>query len=642
MSTAAGFSISWLKLTGPGLEPAQIDFEPGLNVIWGASETGKSFIFACIDFMLGRSDPPKQIAELRGYTSAWLALTVREGNKQLVLERGLKGGDFHLYLAEGEDWSISNSETLHAKHSPTRTDTISHLLLLATGVQGAIILEGKTKGKTRQISFRDVAHMTMISEERIIAERTPVYPTGQDTRKTEEMATFTYLISGNDWSGVIAAPDINQQKANWRGKNELFEQLIEELKKEIGESPPLLKEIANQIATCDARIVEVTSKIEESNKILEEQMRTRKSAWHGAHQAQSRLTVVEQLRDRFEQLLKHYKSDMDRLRFISEGDFFLAQLGAPHCPFCGELLEDHSAKQLQEEAAKGSIQEAAAEETKKIVANIRDLEKTMSALSDEQNQLDNTIVQRQDEIVTAEEIIRNELEPIQVSDKKELAEIVETRSNLLSKQAVLERLELLTNRHKALGKEPKQKRGKTQISKPSPNPEPAHLRQLADEIATILKEWRYLESGVVEFDTKMDLVVAGEPRHNRGKGIRAVLHSAFTIGIMKHCERQNLCHTGMILLDSPLTSYKEKDYQDVNEDIQIGFFESLLKLPQHQQVIVFENKEPPQSIMPKLRHTHYSGSPGVNQARFIPARNEMPPSDSSGAGDGDGKGGGTC
>ena len=82
MSTAAGFYLSWLKLTGPEVKDAQVSFEPGLNVIWGASETGKSFIFACIDFMLGRSEPPKKIAELRGYTTGWLALTERDGNKQ--------------------------------------------------------------------------------------------------------------------------------------------------------------------------------------------------------------------------------------------------------------------------------------------------------------------------------------------------------------------------------------------------------------------------------------------------------------------------------------------------------------------------------------------------------------------------------
>ena len=619
MSTAAGFYLSWLRLTGPEVKPAEVTFDPGLNVLWGASETGKSFIFSCIDFMLGKSTPPKKIDELDGYTTGWLGFIERAGNKQRVLERSLKGGDFRLYATEGKDWQLSSPETLLGEHDPTRTDTISYVLLSTAGMEKTTILTSKDKGAIRQLSFRDVAHATMISESRIIDELPPVYPTGQWNSKTSEMATFTYLITGKDWTGVIAAPDIKLEKATWRGKNELYEQLIAELKREVGENPLSQEKLVDQIAACDTRIAEVTSKIEESGRIITELMKTRKIAWEGAHQARSRMTVVAQLKDRFEQLLTQYKSDVERLQFISEGDFFLAQLGAPHCPFCGEPLEEHSAKQLHEEAAKGSIQEAAAEEAKKIAANVRDLEKTLAGLNGEAGQLGTQVSQRQEEMSNAEKTIRQELEPRLGTDKKELAELVETRGKLFSIQVVLDRLAMLTARHQALGKEPKQKR-KGEPAKPSPEPDASHLRNLADEITAILKEWRYLKTGVVEFDKEMDLVVAGQPRRNRGKGIRAVLHSAFTIGIMKHCERQNLRHTGMILFDSPLTSYKEKDYQEVTEDIQIGFFESLLKVSEHQQVIVFENKEPPGSILPMLRHTHFSGTPGVNRAGFIPQK----------------------
>lgn len=107
------------------------------------------------------------------------------------------------------------------------------------------------------------------------------------------------------------------------------------------------------------------------------------------------MAVVAQLKDCFEQLLIHYKSDMERLRYISEGDFFLAQLGAPHCPFCGEHLEEHSAKKLQEDAAKCSIQAVSAEEARKIAANVRDLEKTLATLDGEESQLGTEVVERE-------------------------------------------------------------------------------------------------------------------------------------------------------------------------------------------------------------------------------------------------------
>ena len=118
MSTTAGFYLSWLRLTGPEVKPAEVTFDPGLNVFWGASETGKSFIFTCIDFMLGRSTPPKNIHELDGYTTGWLGFIERASKKQRVLERSLKGGDFRLYAADGKRLAGVKSRDLARRARP--------------------------------------------------------------------------------------------------------------------------------------------------------------------------------------------------------------------------------------------------------------------------------------------------------------------------------------------------------------------------------------------------------------------------------------------------------------------------------------------------------------------------------------------
>ena len=476
---------------------------------------------------------------------------------------------------------------------------------------------GKEKRQTRCISFRDIAHLTFIDEERIIAGLPPVYPTGQRDSLTAELATFSYLISGADWKGVIAVPDTKVVRATWRGKNELYGQLIQELESEIGENPSTVGQLAEQIAACDARIIDVNSKIEESGRIIASMMGSRRQDWEEAQKARTRLAVIGQLQDRFKSLLEHYLSDMERLRFIAEGDFFLSQLGTAHCPFCDDLMDQHSAERLREEAENGSIQEAAEEEIRKIAANVRDLEETIASLSGERGLLGTRVSQREKAITEAEKAIRDELEPRLIEDKQELTELVEGRGKLVAQKGAIERLAILKDRHAAIGKEPRQKR-KGAEPPPSPNPDAGSLYRLSGEIAVILKDWRYMKDGAVTFDDKMDLVVNGEPRRNRGKGIRAVLQSAFTIGLMNHCSKEPLSHTGFVMLDSPLTSYKEKDYTDVTEDIKIGFFESLLKLPEHHQVIVFENKEPPDDIIPRLIGYRFAGDKGEGRKGFIP------------------------
>lgn len=51
-----GFIILKLKLTGKDIPTAEIDFKRGVNVITGASNTGKSFILNCIDYMFGAGE----------------------------------------------------------------------------------------------------------------------------------------------------------------------------------------------------------------------------------------------------------------------------------------------------------------------------------------------------------------------------------------------------------------------------------------------------------------------------------------------------------------------------------------------------------------------------------------------------------
>jgi len=516
MSTASGFYLAWLRLTGTGLKAAEVTFEPGLNVIWGASNTGKSFIFSCIDFMLGRDAPPPEITAAKGYTTGWLGFVERASKKQRVLERDLQGADFRIHAAEGKEWAISSPETIAAKADPARTDTVSSVLLSTFGIEKMQVMRPTTKGGSRNVSFRDIAHFTFIEEERIIAKKTPVYPSMQRDAVTPELSMLSLLISGRDFSGMIKLPDMKVEKATWKGKNELYEQLIAELKKEVGDNPPWQKDITERVAAADERIVEVTTKIEESNKIIADLMKTRKTAWEGHTKpalAWRWLSISRTDSSSCTSTINRTCSGCSSSRRVTSS--WLSS--ATPLPFCGEPLEEHSATQLQEEAAKGSIQEAATEESKKIAANVRDLEKTLAALRGEEGQLGTQVTKRQEEINNAEKTIRQELEPRIGADKKELAELAETRGRFLSMQVAIERLALLTVRHQALGKEPKRAKGTSAVA--TARPDTASLRLLSDEIAAILKDWRYMKTAVAEFDKEMDLVVAGEPRTTDATGV---------------------------------------------------------------------------------------------------------------------------
>jgi hypothetical protein len=60
----------------------------------------------------------------------------------------------------------------------------------------------------------------------------------------------------------------------------------------------------------------------------------------------------------------------------------------------------------------------------------------------------------------------------------------------------------------------------------------------AKHIEGILKAWHFPGGDRVYFDAKArDLVIAGKLRSARGKGLRAITHAAFTIGLLNFCNR---------------------------------------------------------------------------------------------------------
>jgi hypothetical protein len=48
-------------------------------------------------------------------------------------------------------------------------------------------------------------------------------------------------------------------------------------------------------------------------------------------------------------------------------------------------------------------------------------------------------------------------------------------------------------------------------------------------------------------------------RSAHGKGVRAILHAAFTIGLAQYCFDRDIAHPGFVVLDSPLVTYRPPD-----------------------------------------------------------------------------------
>ena len=158
-----GFTIAKVVVQGSGKPDVVLEFGPGLNVIAGASNTGKTYAWQLIDFMLGASKPPKGVPLGTGYSHSMIEVSPRNGGS-LTLQRALACGGATAYAVPIDDVAGETPfETLGEHHSAQNPLTISGRLLALSNLAGKQIRKNQV-GVKRSLSFRDVAWLAFVDE----------------------------------------------------------------------------------------------------------------------------------------------------------------------------------------------------------------------------------------------------------------------------------------------------------------------------------------------------------------------------------------------------------------------------------------------------------------------------------------------
>jgi len=138
-----GLRLRHLIAVGRGKPAAKLHFAPGLNVIYGAANTGKTHVLQLIDFALGASSPPEAPPEQRGYDGILLGVEALDG-RSWTLCRSLLGGDIRRLDGLHETWpGDAAGEVLSATHRSA--NSLSKFLLDLVGMSG-VRLRRNAKG----------------------------------------------------------------------------------------------------------------------------------------------------------------------------------------------------------------------------------------------------------------------------------------------------------------------------------------------------------------------------------------------------------------------------------------------------------------------------------------------------------------
>lgn len=612
-----GLRIRHLVFLGPDREPASVTFGPGLNLIYGASDTGKSFIVEAIDFMLGGRPPLRDIPERVGYDRILLGLETLNG-ETFTIVRSADGGRFLAYTGlhlalPGND--IQGTE-LADSHSDRASDNLSAFLLEKCGLSGKRVRKNK-RGETISLSFRHIARLLIVTETEITSQRSPLSD-GNPTVDTPNFATFKLLLTGVDDSALVSGKPATAEEQTREAQADLLDGLIEDYRarlKQIARQPGELEE---QLGKLESALQERMQQLGTTEADFKRAAARRRELRDKVEAAKDRFAEISALLERFDLLARHYDSDVDRLQGIQEAGTLFVALGQSSCPLCGAAPEHHN----RETACEGDIQAvvaAARSEIAKIELLRSELTETSASLQREAASIERGLPRTEQQLRTLAQEIEQTISPRLTQMRSTYADLADKRGEVREALAILRTLEDIERRRAELDRASDES-GSSAVSD---GDLPATVAKgFSEQVEQLLKQWHFPEVDRVHFDQKArDLVIGGKLRTARGKGLRAITHAAFLTGLMQYCRAHNTRHPGFVILDSPLLAYRAPEGVEddlTGTDLIEQFYSSLLGFGTDSQVIIFENTDPPEDVVNRPQTTMFSKNPHSGRYGFFP------------------------
>jgi hypothetical protein len=614
-----GLHLHFIRFLGPDKEAAEFVFNDGLNILWGSSDTGKTFLVQAIDFMLGAGDPLRDIPERIGYDRILLGITTASGN-DFTLQRSINGGAFTRYdgLQKDPVQGANNGKALSAGHNSNNYNNLSNWLLQEVGLDHKEILYSKTTGKTKSLGFRALAHLCVIIYPNITKDKSPIL-SGQWTEQTRDYGVFRLLLTGVDDSAVTAETDIAPIEVKRNVERppmspDAMAQMIGDYEEEIVKVTEDPESLDAEETAIDEEIDALTEVIRTMESQISETTKERKEVYTEFTRLTARRDEIAELQQRFKLLDAQYTNDIKRLMAIEESGQFFILRDPMVCPLCGAEPEG----QHHDAACDGNVTavtQAASAEIAKIKLLQQELYATVEALTKEAVEISDKRAILRTDLQNYQQQIDTALSPDFSEARRKNTELIERRAAVRQAVMLYKRVRSLKRRldEPALPT-PKEVTGESEVAPAVEAYIPkAALHDFSKTVEKILQEWHFPGATDVYFDeSSRDVVIGGKLRGNRGAGLCAITYSAFTLALFEYCRSRNMPHPGIVVLDSPLIAYKEPKIEDENisgTDLKPRFYQHLETFAGSQQIFVVDNTEPPQEFLPKA--AHFTKNPAI-------------------------------
>ncbi len=579
------FWIRSVTVAGHPLKPdSSVQFTPGLNVICGPSNSGKSWVLDCIDYALGKEANKFVLDESNGYTEVRLRISTSEGN--IALKRPIGKGNTNVEVVS-TDRRIE-SGTYKSRHTKNH-ESVDSILIRLIGYENPekLMVITSQDFKTKAFTWRTFWPACYADEDRIASKSSVLLPT-QNTSVPAAKCALASLVTGRDYAAWARDESTDTKKLKNNAVIEYLEQQpeklaarIEQIEKTLGTSDEdeirhLISEISRRAEQVQQRIALATA---EGRRIVGQLQQVREG-----------LAESSALGARYEELAASYRARIDRLDFVQQGMHLLSEHSEAHsCPVCDRELDPA----MPNEAPEPNLAER-----DELVQRLSDLNQTLRQMGDDQAAQQHKQDALQAQADQINQLIKGELQP----ELDSLRTALDGHTALVAMCA--ERDELISQQDR-IAEEIKERREK-QFTKGTFSP----LGEFPETFWTVMGTNLLDTLGACAFPALktavfsrqlFDATINGKSKAKQGKGYRSFVNTAVMLALRDFLASDEASHNpGLLIIDTPLLGLDDQqldpDLMDVREKIPQALYEHLINVQDRGQIIIADNTK----FMPDL------------------------------------------
>lgn len=594
---------------------SSINFDTPIYVLNGASNTGKSFLVESIDYMLGKEKIDK-IDEAHKYDEIQLKISLND--KPFTLYRKFSDSNFEIYNGFLDERDSEKFKSFYKVGKPTKKIKNINDFFLGEMQLSDKVISSNLWAEKSNLTIRLLSRIIFSKEEKIISSISPVEE-GDRTEKSANRNVFKFLLTGVDDTSANTITRESDFKVERMGRLGALEDVIKQLESNLDFPEESLTSLNDRKEKISKEERLISNALAKANKGLSEIVKEREcvSSELGIyHDRKNNLFVNSK---NFDRLKKIYQADIERLQSQEEAAFLLTVGHDGECSVCGSQsdLVCNDLKKI-DLLAKASVAEISKIEQKSAelqsVLDVIDAKKSevlssIEKLTNTLNQLDKTTAERtpnikenDDKLASLREMYNRVVNDI----------FIQSRVNELNKKIQESELASIPKKYVSSDFYPSND----------------VIDGFCKVYSEVLTEIKFPGEHSVDFDYKtFDVKIGGKARHLNGKGVRAILNSIFKISLLKYCRENNLFHPGLVILDSPLVTYrdplkskhgklKKDEIELAQTKISYRFLNYLNSISELAQFIIIENIDIPDGLGDSISVESFHGEGASQEDRY--------------------------